>query len=46
MPRDWIADPNFGMVWRFDKKVAGSGPLGDLSAHSIGCHPFCHRIAI
>ena len=23
------------MVWRFDKKIAGSGPLGDLSAHSI-----------
>lgn len=33
--QDWIADPNFGMVWRFDKKVAGSGALGDLSAHSI-----------
>ena len=33
--QDWITDPNFGMVWRFDKKIAGSGPLGDLSAHSI-----------
>jgi predicted dehydrogenase len=33
--QDWIADPNFGMVWRFDKKIAGSGALGDLSAHSI-----------
>ena len=32
--QDWITDPNFGMVWRFDKKIAGSGPLGDLSAHS------------
>ena len=33
--QDWITDPNFGMVWRFDKKIAGSGVLGDLSAHSI-----------
>jgi predicted dehydrogenase len=33
--QDWIADPNFAMVWRFDKEKAGSGPLGDLSAHSI-----------
>lgn len=33
--QDWITNPNFGMVWRFDKKIAGSGPLGDLSAHSI-----------
>lgn len=33
--QDWIADPNFGMVWRFDKKIAGSGAVGDLSAHSI-----------
>lgn len=33
--QDWIADPNFAMVWRFEKDKAGSGPLGDLSAHSI-----------
>jgi len=38
--QDWIADPNFGMVWRFDKKIAGSGPLGDLSAHSIDATRF------
>jgi predicted dehydrogenase len=38
--QDWITDPNFGMVWRFDKKVAGSGPLGDLSAHSIDATRF------
>ena len=38
--QDWIADPNFAMVWRFDKKVAGSGPLGDLSAHSIDATRF------
>jgi predicted dehydrogenase len=28
------------MVWRFDKKMAGSGPLGDLSAHSIDATRF------
>jgi len=38
--QDWITDPNFGMVWRFDKKIAGSGPLGDLSAHSVDATRF------
>jgi predicted dehydrogenase len=38
--QDWIVNPNFGMVWRFDKKMAGSGPLGDLSAHSIDATRF------
>jgi predicted dehydrogenase len=33
--QDWIIDPNFPLVWRLDKSVAGSGSLGDLSAHSI-----------
>jgi len=38
--QDWITDPNFGMVWRFDKNIAGSGPLGDLSAHSVDATRF------
>jgi predicted dehydrogenase len=38
--QDWITNPNFGMVWRFDKKMAGSGPLGDLSAHSVDATRF------
>jgi len=38
--QDWITDPNFAMVWRFDKNIAGSGPLGDLSAHSIDATRF------
>ena len=38
--QDWITDPNFGMVWRFDKKISGSGSLGDLSAHSIDATRF------
>ncbi len=33
--QDWILDPNFPLVWRLDKSVAGSGSLGDLGAHVI-----------
>lgn len=33
--QDWIADPSFPMVWRLDKRKAGSGALGDIGAHSI-----------
>ena len=33
--QDWIIDPDFPKVWRLDKKVAGSGSLGDLGAHVI-----------
>jgi predicted dehydrogenase len=31
--QDWIMDPNFPLVWRLRKEVAGSGPHGDLNAH-------------
>ncbi len=33
--QDWIADPNFPLVWRLQKKVAGSGTHGDINAHII-----------
>jgi len=33
--QDWILDPNFPVVWRLDKSVAGSGSHGDLAAHLI-----------
>ena len=33
--QDWIIDPNFPLVWRLDKNVAGSGSLGDLGSHVI-----------
>lgn len=33
--QEWITDPNFGMTWRLDQAVAGSGALGDLGAHII-----------
>ena len=33
--QDWNTDPKLPLVWRLDKKKAGSGALGDLAAHSI-----------
>ncbi len=33
--QDWIIDPEFPLVWRLRKKLAGSGPHGDLNAHII-----------
>ncbi len=37
--QDWPMSPEFPAVWRFDKKQAGSGTLGDLGAHIVDlCH--------
>ncbi|KAA0228966.1 Gfo/Idh/MocA family oxidoreductase [Fimbriimonadia bacterium ATM] len=33
--QDWIADPNFPLVWRLEKQFAGSGAHGDINAHII-----------
>lgn len=33
--QDWIVDPDFPLVWRLQKEIAGSGSLGDLGAHVI-----------
>ncbi|GAB4100755.1 Gfo/Idh/MocA family oxidoreductase [Sinomonas halotolerans] len=33
--QDWSADPNSPLSWRFQKKVAGSGALGDIATHVI-----------
>ena len=33
--QDWIVDPDFPLVWRLEKDVAGSGAHGDLGAHLI-----------
>ncbi len=33
--QDWIIDPEFPLVWRLDKDIAGSGSHGDLNAHII-----------
>ena len=33
--QDWIADPDFPLVWRLQKERAGSGSLGDIGAHVL-----------
>lgn len=33
--QEWIADPNFPMIWKLRKAESGSGALGDLGAHII-----------
>jgi predicted dehydrogenase len=33
--QDWITDPSFPLVWRLDRKRAGSGALGDIAAHAV-----------
>jgi predicted dehydrogenase len=33
--QEWIMDPMFELVWRLQKKVCGSGALGDLGAHVL-----------
>lgn len=33
--QDWIVDPEFPLVWRLQKDMAGSGALGDIGAHII-----------
>jgi predicted dehydrogenase len=32
--QDWIIDPRFPLVWRLEKKYAGSGALGDIGSHA------------
>ena len=33
--QDWSADPNGPLSWRFQKKIAGSGAIGDIGTHVI-----------
>ncbi|MBS1721874.1 MAG: Gfo/Idh/MocA family oxidoreductase [Armatimonadetes bacterium] len=33
--QDWIADPQFPLVWRLQRESAGSGSLGDIGSHII-----------
>jgi predicted dehydrogenase len=33
--QDWINDPEFPLVWRLRKELAGSGALGDIAAHIV-----------
>jgi len=33
--QEWLANPEFPLVWRLQKKIAGSGTHGDIDAHII-----------
>ena len=33
--QEWIAEPDFPMIWKLRKAESGSGALGDLGAHII-----------
>ncbi len=33
--QDWSADPNGPLSWRFSKKIAGSGTVGDIGTHVV-----------
>src|SRR5579863_5025392 len=38
--QDWIISPDFPLVWRLEKKYAGSGALGDIAAHAADLAEF------
>ena len=38
--QDWIVDPEFPLVWRLRKDMAGSGALGDIGAHIVDLTQF------
>jgi len=43
---DWLLDPDFPLVWRLDRKLAGSGSLGDIGSHVIDlARMLCGEIA-
>ena len=41
--QDWIADPEFPLVWRLQRERAGSGALGDIGAHIVDLTQFVTR---
>jgi len=38
--QDWLVNPQFPLVWRLRKEIAGSGALGDIAAHIIDLTQF------
>jgi predicted dehydrogenase len=38
--QDWIVDPQFPLVWRLRREIAGSGALGDIAAHIVDLTQF------
>jgi len=33
--QEWILDPNFPIVWRLRKEIAGLGTMGDIASHVV-----------
>jgi predicted dehydrogenase len=33
--QDWPLDPEFPLLWRFDREQAGTGAIGDLASHIV-----------
>lgn len=38
--QDFLADPDVPFSWRLDRKLAGTGALGDLGSHTLGLAHF------
>jgi predicted dehydrogenase len=38
--QDFIMDPEFPLIWRLKKELAGSGALGDIGAHIVDLSQF------
>ena len=38
--QDFIMDPDFPLIWRLKKELAGSGALGDIGAHIVDLSQF------
>jgi predicted dehydrogenase len=38
--QDFIMDPDFPLIWRLKKELAGSGALGDIGAHIVDLAQF------
>ena len=33
--QDWLVDPGVSLLWRLDKRIAGTGAIGDLASHIV-----------
>jgi predicted dehydrogenase len=38
--QDWIVDPEFPLVWRLQRDIAGTGAIGDIGAHIVDLTQF------
>ncbi|MFZ2964309.1 MAG: Gfo/Idh/MocA family oxidoreductase, partial [Rhodoglobus sp.] len=44
--QDWLADETAPYVWRLDRRLAGSGALGDIGAHAVDLSQFITGMSI